>query len=70
MSYSGHSLGESYSSADMQSVYFTAPADWATGQSLGESYPSAEMLSVYFTAQAYWDSPIRNASVGEKENYK
>ena len=28
MSYLGHSLEESYSSAEMQSVYFT-PADWA-----------------------------------------
>ena len=25
----GHSLGESYPSAEMQSVYSTAPADWA-----------------------------------------
>ena len=25
----GHSLGEFYSSAEIQSVYFTAPADWA-----------------------------------------
>ena len=30
MSYSGHSLeGGSYSSAEMQSVYSTAPVDWA-----------------------------------------
>ena len=29
VSYSGHSLGESYSSAEKQSVYSTAPADWA-----------------------------------------
>ena len=28
VSYPGHSLGESYSSAEMQSVYSTAPADW------------------------------------------
>ena len=27
----GHSLGESYPLAEMQSVYSTAPADWATG---------------------------------------
>ena len=31
VSYPGHSLGESYPSAEMQSVYSTAPADWATG---------------------------------------
>ena len=31
MSYPGHSLGESYLSAEMQSVYPTAQADWATG---------------------------------------
>ena len=29
MSYPGHSLGDSYPSAEMQSVYSTAPADWA-----------------------------------------
>ena len=31
-SYLGHSLGESYPSAEVQSVYSTAPADWAIGQ--------------------------------------
>ena len=30
MLYPGHSLGRSYTSADVKSVYFTAPADWAT----------------------------------------
>ena len=30
MSYQGDSLGKPYSSADVQSVYSTAPADWAT----------------------------------------
>ena len=29
LSYPGHSLGESYPSAEMQSVYSVAPADWA-----------------------------------------
>ena len=29
VSYPGHSLGESYPSAEEQSVYSTAPADWA-----------------------------------------
>ena len=29
MSYSGHALGESYSSVEMQLGYSTAPADWA-----------------------------------------
>ena len=48
----GLSLGESYPSAEMQSVYSAAPADWATWQSLGESYPSAEMQSVYSAAPA------------------
>ena len=28
VSYQGHSLLESYLSAEMQSVYFTAPANW------------------------------------------
>ena len=43
VSFPGHSLGESYSSTEVQSVYFAVPADWATRHSLGESYPSAEM---------------------------
>ena len=30
VSYSGHSLGESYSSAEMQSVYSAALANWAS----------------------------------------
>ena len=30
VSYPGHFLGESYPSAEMQSMYTTAPADWAT----------------------------------------
>ena len=30
VSYPGHFLRESYPSAEMQSVYSTAPADWAT----------------------------------------
>ena len=30
MSYPGHLLKESYPSAQMQSVYSTSPADWAT----------------------------------------
>ena len=34
MSYPGHLLGESYFSAEVQSVYFTAPANWATRHSL------------------------------------
>ena len=29
VSYPGHLLGESYPSAEVQSVYFTAPAEWA-----------------------------------------
>ena len=29
VSYTGHSLRESYPSAEMQSVYSAAPADWA-----------------------------------------
>ena len=33
VSYPGHSLEESYPSAEKQSVYFTAPADWAKHES-------------------------------------
>ena len=50
----GHSLEESYASAEMQSVYSTVRADWATGHSLEESYPSAEMPLVYSTAPPDW----------------
>ena len=35
--YPGHSLGESYPSADMQSVYSAASADLTIGHELGES---------------------------------
>ena len=45
---------KSYPSAEMQSVYSTAPANWATRHLHGESYPSAEMQSVYSTALANW----------------
>ena len=31
VSYPEHSLGDSYPSAEMQSVYSAAPADWANG---------------------------------------
>ena len=54
VSYLGHSLGESYFSAETQSVYSTAPNDWATWRSLGKSYPSTEMQSVYSTAPNDW----------------
>ena len=32
VSYPGHTFGKSYSSAEMQSLYSAAPADWATGE--------------------------------------
>ena len=44
----------SYPSSEIQAVYLTAPADWATGHSLGGSYPSTEMQSVYSTSPADW----------------
>ena len=43
MSYHGHSLGESYLSAEKLSVYSTAPADWATRHSLVGVLPSSEI---------------------------
>ena len=68
VSYLGHSLGESYSSAETQLVYSTVPADWAKhywsltinclvsypGHSLQGLYPSAEVQSVYSTAPSSW----------------
>ena len=54
VSYPGYSLEELYPSAEMQSAYSAAPADWATGHSLEESYPSARMQSVYSAAPADW----------------
>ena len=59
MSYAAHSLGESYPSAEKQSLSSAAPADWATGHSLGESYLSAEMQSVYSATPADWTTNIR-----------
>ena len=55
VSYPGHSLGgESYSSAEMQSVYSTVPSQ-STGPLIfeGWSYASAEMQLVYSAALAY-----------------
>ena len=46
----GHSFGESYTSAEMHSVYSITPADRATGHSLGE------VQSVYFASPADWAS--------------
>ena len=41
---SGHSfVWRSYASSEMQSVYSTAPADWATGHLLVESYLSTRI---------------------------
>ena len=54
VSYPGHSLGEFYPSAEMQSVYSTASTDWAIGHLLEESYPSEQMQSVYSRASADW----------------
>ena len=54
VSYPGHSLGESYSSVEIQSVYSTALADWTTGHPLGKSYPSSDMQLVYSTSPANW----------------
>ena len=50
VSYPGHSLGESYSSVKMQSVY--SIQSQPTRPSLGESYPSTKMHSAYSTATA------------------
>ena len=47
-------VGTSYSSAEMQSLYSTAPVNWAIGHSLGESYPIAEMQTVFSTAPTDW----------------
>ena len=48
-------LQRSYPSVEMQLVYSTASADWATEHSLGGgSYPSVEMQSVYATAPDDW----------------
>ena len=42
MSYPEHSFGESYSSAEKQSVYSTAPADWVI---LANGYSESVILS-------------------------
>ena len=56
MSYPGQTLGASYPSAEKQSVYSAALADWAIGHSLGKS--SAEMLSVFSTAPVDWTEMV------------
>ena len=47
-------MGNSYTSAEMQSEYSTAPADRTSGHSLGKSYSYAEMHSMYSTTPAHW----------------
>ena len=37
VSYPGHTLEKSFPSAEIQSVYSTAPVDWETGHFLGKS---------------------------------
>ena len=61
VSYLGHLL-KNNPSAEMLSVYSTAPADRATGHSLAGSYLSVEMQSVYSTAPA--DGATGHALVG------
>ena len=49
VSYTGHSFGRCYSSAEVQSVYFTVSSRLGYW---GMSYSSAEVQSVYSTALA------------------
>ena len=46
--------GRSYPFAEGQSVYSTAPADWATGHSLEVFYPFAKKQSMYSTVPTDW----------------
>ena len=55
----GHSLVVFFSSAAMQSVYSTAPNDWAIGHFLREFYHHAEMQSMYSTVPANWGAQGR-----------
>ena len=50
-----NSLGVSFLSWWIQSVYSTAPADWATKHSLRESFLSWKIQSVHSTVPAYLD---------------
>ena len=47
-------MGEFYPSVEKESVYSTAPVEWATVHSLGESYPFVEKESAYSRAPAEW----------------
>ena len=54
-----HSLGETYPSAEMQSVYYTAPADWATETLIGGDLPlSRGAVGVLYSPSrlGYWDT--------------
>ena len=63
VSYLGHSLGRPYPSAEMQSVYSTAPADLARKQS--EQYTSknccgeTELCCLNFWDEAWWFLSLR-----------
>ena len=52
LSYPGHSLEESYSSAEKQLVYSTAPNDWAVGECVTDITPRSTLTwsgSIYRT---------------------
>ena len=64
VSYLGHSLGETYPFAEVQSVYSSTPDYWVLEHG-GESYTSTKMQLVYSTAPAdsvrghfLWESHI------------
>ena len=66
MSYPGHSLGKSYSSAEVQSVYLTDQADWASCMYIEEVWfsnvhiqrtdPTLKNLSDRVNFDGYYDS--------------
>ena len=76
MSYPGHSLGgRSYPSAEKQSVYSTAPADWASQKLMNPFiYETKESTCIhgdteYFDivaecSEQYWTSPGGNTQQG------
>ena len=59
VSYTGHSLWESYFSVEKQLVYFTVQADRARLDSLEETYTSAETQSVYSTVHTDYSNNER-----------
>ena len=70
VSYPGHSLGESYPSAEMQSVYFTAPINWAKNIWVTViSWDVVVVKDLILTGMTWRFSVVEHMILGEHSNH-